>query len=273
MDWSKTKTIFIIVFSILNVFLYSLYLDRYTEAEKVEILGNESSSAEEKLKEDGISYNNLPDTVNPEPYINAQMKEFKENEIPGGDRRGSLQGENQLLVDFINPQPLGVEVSGETLTKFVEENVYKGSDYVFWEIVDTENKAVFFQKVNDKTLYYSDNGQLTVYWNEKGEVTNFEQTLYENVELGEQPKELIAPIQAIYTLYQRGILPANTTIDSAEIGYSVYVQVSEDARMFLPTWCISATLEDGTKEEYFINAVNNGVIELKKDSKEVEASK
>jgi regulatory protein YycI of two-component signal transduction system YycFG len=271
LDWSKTKTIFIIVFSILNVFLYSLYLDRYTEAEKVEILSNESSSIEDKLKEDNIFFGTLPEKVENEPYVNARLKKFENNEIPGGDRKGSVQGENLLRVDFVKPQPLGVKVSKETLTAFIEENVYKGREYVFWEIDEAEKKAVFFQEVNGKTLYYSNNGQLTVYWNEKGEATRYEQTVYENVELGEQPKELIPPIQAIYTLYTRGILPANTTVDSAEIGYSVYVQVSENDRMFLPTWRISATLADGAKEEYFINAVNNGVIELKKE--EAEAAK
>lgn len=271
MDWNKTKTIFIIVFSILNVFLYSLYLDRYTEAEKVEILRNESSSVEE-LKEDNITYGNLPETVENQPYINARMKEFQRNEVPSGKMRGSVQGENLLAVELLEPQPLGDKASRETLTAFVSENVYQGGNYVFWEINKEENKAVFFQKVNGKTLYYSDNGRVTVYWNDKGEVTRYEQTIYENVELGKQPKELIPPIQAIYTLYQRGILPANTTIDAAEIGYSVYVQVSENDRMFLPTWRISATLADGTKEEYFINAVNNGIIELNKEESEVQAS-
>ncbi|WKA54798.1 two-component system regulatory protein YycI [Planococcus shixiaomingii] len=265
MDWSKTKTIFIIVFSILNVFLYSLYLDRYTEAEKVEILGNESSSTEEKLKDDGISYGKLPEMVEPQPYINAKMKKFGSNELPNGDGQERVIGEHLLRVDFAKPKPLGEEISAEALTAFVEENAYQGKEYVFWEIVGAENKAVFFQKVNDKTLYYSDNGQVMVYWNDKGQVTYFEQKIYEDVGLGEQPKQLIPPIQAIYTLYQRGILPANTTIDFAEIGYSVYVQVSENDRMFLPTWRISATLADGTKEEYFINAVNNGVIELGKE--------
>ncbi|TWT27026.1 hypothetical protein FQV30_00470 [Planomicrobium sp. CPCC 101110] len=262
MDWSKTKTIFIIVFSILNVFLYSLYLDRYTEYEKVEVLGNDSSSVEEKLKEDNISYGNLPESVEPEPYINAQMNEFESSEIPAGNQQGRIIGENLLRVDFRQPMPLGAEANGKTLTAFVEENIDQGEAYVFWEMNQAENKAVFFQKVNGKTLYYSDNGRLTLFWNDEGEVTGFEQTIYENVELGEQPKELIPPIQAIYTLYTRGVLPANSTIDSTEIGYSVYVQVSENARMFLPTWRISATLADGTKEEYFINAVNNGIVEL-----------
>ncbi|PSL40023.1 regulatory protein YycI of two-component signal transduction system YycFG [Planomicrobium soli] len=268
MDWSKTKTIFIIVFSIMNVFLYSLYLDRYTEYEKVEVLGSDSSSIEEKLKEDNISYGNLPMKVDPEPYVNAQIHMFKNSEIPYGNQQGRLEKNNLLHVNFRKPMPLEGEVSKETLSAFVEENVYQGQEYVFWKINSKENKAIFFQKVNGKTLYYSDNGRVTIYWNKAGQVTGFEQTVYEKVELGEQPKDLISPIQAIYTLYTRGVLPANSTIDTAEVGYSVYVQVSENARMFLPTWRISATLADGTKEEYFINAVNNGIVELETEEEE-----
>lgn len=39
LDWNKTKTIFIVVFSILNVFLYSLYVDRVMETQNVQVLG------------------------------------------------------------------------------------------------------------------------------------------------------------------------------------------------------------------------------------------
>ncbi|MBO1914844.1 hypothetical protein J4G37_59715, partial [Microvirga sp. 3-52] len=58
MDWNKTKTILIVVFSILNVFLYSLYLDRHNDAQSLKVMGE--TSIEESLKLDDISYGELP---------------------------------------------------------------------------------------------------------------------------------------------------------------------------------------------------------------------
>ncbi|MGI2328424.1 two-component system regulatory protein YycI [Planococcus sp. YIM B11945] len=270
MDWNKTKTLFIVVFSILNIFLYYLYLDRYTEAENAKFLGSELS-VDEKLKADQITYPALPEEDQYEPYINASMKTFTKSDVPGGNQKVDIAGDRFLTVSYPKPLPIEDIKSEKLLEEFVADHAYQGGDYALWEINAEENKAVFFQIVNGKTLYYSDNAQVTLYWNDKGEVTHYEQTIFENVQLGEQPKKLIPAISAISTLYQRGILPSNTQIDSAEIGYTVYVQVSEDDRMFLPTWHISATLADGSKEEYFINAVKDGVIELQKDEEETEA--
>ena len=42
MDWSKSKSIFIVVFLILNIFLYTQYVDVYTQSQKVEVLSKKT---------------------------------------------------------------------------------------------------------------------------------------------------------------------------------------------------------------------------------------
>ncbi|MBB4827135.1 regulatory protein YycI of two-component signal transduction system YycFG [Sporosarcina luteola] len=39
MDWSRTKTIFIVVFSILNVFLIALYTNQYQAGDNLQVAG------------------------------------------------------------------------------------------------------------------------------------------------------------------------------------------------------------------------------------------
>lgn len=268
MDWNKTKSIFIIVFAILNIFLYWLYLDRYNESQNVVFLVE--SSNEEKLEADKISYSNLPEGVESQPYVTGKMKSFVAADIPGSGSTGDVLNDKSLAVRFNEPMPLGEKVSTEVLQEFVDKTVYKGDNYVLWRIDEKERQAIFFQEISGQPLYYSDGGKLTVYWNENAEVVNYEQTIFENVEESEQQKTLIPAIQAIHTLYQKLLLPTNTEIDSAEIGYSEYVTVSEDTQMFLPTWRIKATLEDGTQKEFFVNAVKDGVIELKDKEEDEE---
>ncbi len=269
MDWNKTKSIFIIIFAILNVFLYTLYLERYNDSKNAVFLVE--SSNEEKLEADKISYSNLPQQVESQPYVTGKMKSFVAADVPGADSKGDVTKGNSLAVKFNEPIPLGEKVSTEVLQEFVDKTVYKGNHYILWRIDEKNRQAVFFQEINGQPLYYSDSGKLTVYWNANAEVVNYEQTLFENVEESEQQKTLIPAIQAIHTLYQKRLLPTNTEIDSAEIGYSEYVTVSENTQMFLPTWLIKATLEDGSQQEFFVNAVKDGVIELKDKEEEEPA--
>lgn len=264
MDWNKTKSIFIIVFSILNVFLYSLYLDRYNESQTYDFLVDPTN--EEKLSADNITYEGLPKNVEDQPYVTGEIKTFVASDVPGVDLKESIQENNFLSVKFTEPLALSGKVSTETLEEFVGKTVYQGKNYTVWKIDEKEREAVFFQTINGKPLYYSDRGKLVLYWNEKSEITNYEQTIFGDVEMSEQKKELVPAIQAVHTLYQKRMLPTNTTIDSADIGYSEYVTVSEGTQMFVPTWRIKATLEDGTEKEFFVNAVKGDVLELKGNS-------
>lgn len=265
MDWSKTKTIFIIVFSILNVFLYSLYLDRYTEAEKIELLPE--STIDEKLRGDNITYSALPDTTVEKPYVRGESKTFKASDV---DVEGvvTVLEDRTLQVNYEDPVALDGE-GREALEAFVAEEVPDGGEYVFWQIQEDQNRAVFFQQIADMPLFHSRGGQLTVYWNEDGEVVAFEQSMFTNIIENEQQKRLFKPLQAIHTLYQKNLLETNSRITEAELGYSVHVQVSENRQMFVPTWRIRVQTEDG-EQDHYVNAIKDGVIELNRQSEETE---
>ena len=56
MDWNKTKSIFIGVFLILNIFLYSQYLKSYNESKQLSEGLGEKTKIEAGLKEENITY-------------------------------------------------------------------------------------------------------------------------------------------------------------------------------------------------------------------------
>ena len=91
LDWSKTKTIFIVVFSILNIFLYSLYLNQYHDGENVQVAGR--TSIEDLMKQENITYN-LPQVVkNDFSHIYADVKSFSEDELE------PLEDQSIVIVD------------------------------------------------------------------------------------------------------------------------------------------------------------------------------
>ncbi|RNF39913.1 two-component system regulatory protein YycI [Planococcus salinus] len=266
MDWSKTKTIFIIVFSILNIFLYLLYVERYTESEKVGILGD--ATIEEKLKADTIAYPELPEEVDQEPYVLGTAKVFETKDIATEGIQVRITDDTKLTVTLNSPLALNEVEEGEPVEEFVSEHVYEGEEYVLWNVDEEKNEAIFFQEINDKTLYHSDSGKLVLHWNEDEEVTHYEQTIFEEITPQELLKDVIPPMQALQTLYQRTMLPSDSEIDFVTLGYSAHVRISDGTQMFLPTWRVKVTLEDGSSENYFVNAFKDGVLELEKDEED-----
>ena len=80
MDWNKTKTIFIIVFSILNVFLFSLYLNRYNEDLGVKVLSS-VAPIEDRLLLDNIKIPKIENTIQDASYVSGNVHMFTSEEL------------------------------------------------------------------------------------------------------------------------------------------------------------------------------------------------
>lgn len=80
MDWNRTKSIFIFVFLILNIFLYTLYVNRYNEAKDIEVPGEKTIEARLKMIILRMAHYqiilNRPLILQPK-YINSQRLNLK----------------------------------------------------------------------------------------------------------------------------------------------------------------------------------------------------
>lgn len=264
MDWGKTKTIFIIVFSIVNIFLYSLYVNQQDQVKNVEVLG--SVSVAETLKLDNITYDTLPQGEFDSSYISANIVKFTEEII------SSLKGqtptiENETTLRSSLEKPYAIFNTAGNLhqvEEFLEKYVYWGEQYIVWE-VDKENHTVtLFQQVFDEPIYYSPSAQLKLYFNRDGEVYRYEQRMLDAFVSFNRKKDLVTPFEAISSLSTRGKLRPNSTIKQVKLGYSTLVQFTEN-QVFAPTWQVEVELEDGTIENYFVNAIEGKVVDLKQE--------
>lgn len=267
MDWNKTKTIFIVVFLILNAFLYSQYLSSYNEAQKVEVLSEKKVDA--MLEDDNIRYGPLPDHIETAPYISTKVRAFTSKDLPmANNQTGVIVKDTKLIVTLSKPIQLAEkEVTRATLNEFVKLYVNGAANYSLWEINEETRTAIFFQHVNNQTFYYNLNGHIKVYWNENNEITSYEQTMLEKVEALEQQETVLQPIKVIELLYTRNLLKPNSQITAMKLGYSTLVQITE-TQVFTPTWEIRVKLDEGKEEVFFINAVAGKVIELGFEEKE-----
>ncbi len=264
MDWNKTKTIFIIVFSILNVFLYSLYLNRYTEAQNVQVVGE--TSIEEALQLDNISYEELPTNYEEASYVLAEVVTFSEEELEQlGKQSFDFVEDSHLISTLKGPFNIRNSKGDYEFTPFLTKYVLGGEEYVLWEVSKERQQALFFQTVNDNPIYFNKNAMLTVYWDEDENITHYEQWMFGKFESYNKKKDLLPPIQALNTLYSRGYLKQDSKVTYMKLGYSTLIQLTE-TQVFAPTWHIHVELLDGEKENYFINAIDGKIIEFQSET-------
>lgn len=78
MDWSKTKTIFIIAFLILDCFLGYQFMEKRNNSQLDVIL---ETTIEEQLEANGINYVELPKEITKATYVSGESKKFTDAEI------------------------------------------------------------------------------------------------------------------------------------------------------------------------------------------------
>lgn len=268
MDWNRTKTIFIWVFLILNIFLYTQYLESYNEGQKIEVLGG-TTEIESQLKEDNITYIALPSNNGSAAYYSGQIKNFSPSEVPFfANQKTEIENGNKLLVTMEKPVKLQENAGRDKFTEFLHSHVHQGDLYTLWD-VDEENKvATFFQKVNNVTLYYNVGGYVKIYWNDDERVVAYEQTMLEKHEKLEKQKNLLTPIQVLKVLYGKNLLKPDSQILKMNLGYSTSMQLTQ-TQVFAPTWEVRVRLSDKSEEVHFVNAVEGKILEIQNDLSEV----
>lgn len=267
MDWSRTKTIFIVVFSILNVFLMSLYVDRYNESIGLQSTLEGSTSFEERLAADSITVPRLTNMPTNVAYVSGTVHNFTPEELgqlPNADVRSSTDG--ILEVELVEP----VSVEGDiTVESVVQEHAHEGQDYKIWSTDSEMNTALLFQQVNDRSVYHNSRAFILVRWNEEGEVTGFTQTYLEDLEDYNEERSLITYMSAIEVLYNRSLILPGAEVTEVSLGYSTLAQLGE-TQVFSPTWAVKVELADGTMEEYFVNAIDSRILDIPIDAVESE---
>ena len=268
MDWNKTKSIFIFVFLILNIFLYSQYLGSRNEEKKLEVIG-ETTKIEAQLKEENITYSALPSNVESASYLSGKVKQFTKEDVPTvGNPNIIIENETKVYATYPVPVELQTGNDLERFLPFMQNYVYEGASYTLWQINEDERSAMFFQRVNNRALFYNIGAVVKLYWNTDGEIYGYEQTMLEKTEELEQKETILSPIQVIQILYSKNLLKPDSQISSMKLGYSTLVQLTQ-TQVFAPTWEVYVKTKENGEEQYFVNAVEGKVIDIEQGFVEI----
>ncbi|MDV2581563.1 two-component system regulatory protein YycI [Alkalibacillus haloalkaliphilus] len=248
MQWGQIKTLFIISFLILNLFLAQQFLEKIGDT-NLEMLAQ--TSFEDQLVADEIEVGDLPERGEREVYISAERYEFEEEEFADiadsvNNQTMILVNEDTILSEFDEP----FEFNGNH--DELLEQIHRGSEYEFWGEYD-EHVILFFQEQNDRTVFFNTSGLIAVTLNEDGEAVNYAQRILGDTAVQSEEQTVLDPINAIEVLYS-SVLQRQDEVTDMSLGYHTLIE--EGPQIFTPTWKI--TIND--ESDYFVNAIEGQLI-------------
>ncbi|WP_050613497.1 two-component system regulatory protein YycI [Bacillus testis] len=254
MDWSKTKTIFIIVFLILDVFLLNQYIGKKT-ATQYEVLAE--SSFEDNLKENDISYKTLPKDKGEDQYISTKRKvftkeDFKKTKFP--KQINISEDGKTVTVTLDSPVSVGEKNHSEAANTFVKDNVLYGDHYKYFGADKDRNSLVYYQTYKGKMFAKNYFAKLELFLDANNEIVSYQQTYLDDIEPNEGKEELQTALKAIEVLFRNGNIPAKSKITDVELVYCYYLDNS--SIIFVPSWRV----ELNKKDNLFVTAFDGEIL-------------
>ncbi|MED0663449.1 two-component system regulatory protein YycI [Geobacillus thermodenitrificans] len=252
MDWSKTKTIFIIVFLILDCFLIYQFMEKRNSSQLDVIL---ETTIEEQLEANDITYVDLPKEVTKAVYVSGKSRSFTSADTKKlSGQKVEIEGETKLKGTFTHPVAFNFEDQYQ-LSEFLQRHILNGEQYAFWSFDKKKGTVICYQVYDGKMIYDNENSKLVIHVNEQKEALSYEQTMLVDLEKYERKQDIVPAIKAIETLYRRGHLQPGDHVTRIELGYYGLVQFTA-SQVLTPTWHIVVN----RKKDYFVNAFEGQVI-------------
>lgn len=258
MQWSQIKTLFILSFLILNIYLLIQFIGKLEE-ENYGILEYDNSSIEQRLEEENITINSLPSGQEKEPFISVRQRVFSEEDLEKfkthKNQALSVINNNFVISLFDKPIAIPDEDEMDVIEGFIKNYFAFPDDYELWSWNKELNVLIFFQEKNERPIYFNQNALILVFLNDKNEMTFYTQTMLGESDSVKEKKDLIKPMTAIETLYNSNELRPGDDITKMEIGFHTRVPTDQGTQVFVPAWKVTVNKE----RNYFVNAIEGWV--------------
>ncbi|PEJ58663.1 transcriptional regulator [Bacillus sp. AFS002410] len=260
MDWSRIKTIFILTFLVLDIFLAIQFYQKRS-SDQFDTMAE--SSIEEQLKENDITYVTLPKNTLKESYISGNSKDFSKKVM--ADRKGQ---DIQIYKDVLQSElkkPVPIAENNRTLflENFVKEYVWNGNSYHYCQ-TDQNTKTIYFcQTYKDRLIYNISSSVVILNYNDKNEIYGYKQKFLENLKEMVDKKnvqEALPAIKAIENLYVKDELKPSDRITKIDFGYYTVIPLSTGVKFIAPAWHIVVN----EHQDYFVNAIEGQIIKMDK---------
>lgn len=254
MQWNQIKSLFILCFLVLNIYLVYLVLDKQNEAD-IGVIERDNPKIEEQLESEDITYKDLPTIEDEESFLSVEQKKFdsknKKSLESMSNQETSIIDDTMILSKFKKPIKIPDKPSADTLDHLVTTDMLYADEYNYWGWNEEYNVLMFFQEKDDRPIYFNRSGLIIVFLNDDNEAIAYTQTMLGEAEEEEEKKSLIQPIKAIETLYLENQLNSGEEVTDMKMGYHTRVPLSDGVQVFVPTWKVNIDSD----RNYFVNAI------------------
>ena len=251
MQWGQIKSLFIICFLVLNVFLAKQLIDR--DDETLSVLPEASKEEELELNISGLDQLNQEILEAPLLYTNSyNFNEVENIAAQLTNQEVVVVNDTTLYARMKSPVDLSLG-DDEALTAALTQHVYLGGNFEHYRYLEEAGLIVFFQRIN-YPIFYNTQAVLFVKVNDAGEMTHYMMRALDVVEEEQEENEqtLITEYDAVYRLYHNSnILKTGDEISGVELGYHNLVSLPNGEQLLNPTWQVSVN----DTVDYFINAI------------------
>src|SRR5690625_163625 len=269
MNWEQIKTLLILSFLILDIYLVAQFLDKKEQAD-IGVLEQHQSTIEDQLKAESIKLPELPQEEYEETFISVKQKVFLPDEITLN--KSTIAQKQSLITDYFiasvldKPLEIGKEIPNKQLEEIFSQLVISPEEYKFWNWNEKLNVLMFFQTKMDRPIYFNQNGLVLVFLNDKNEIVYYTQTMLGEADTLAEKRELIKPIRAIETLYNGNELNQGDEITTVNIGFHTRVPFEGGVQVFAPIWKVNVNDE----KDFFVNAIEGFTFSTKEEDFLVE---
>lgn len=252
MHWSRIKSIFIVVFLLLNSFLGYQLWEKKTK--KIELAQSYENSIDELLLLKNIRLLPELDIEQPElPQLNVQFLSYTFRDLALLAGQHVTIDDHKLIATLVEPYSLAEPWEEAVFFQdFVKEQVMNGEQYRFDAYFN--QRIVYLQHVAELPIF---GGTLQFQLNHDQEVTGYEQIYYHVINQA-TPQPVISSFTCLRTLLENGAIPAEAAITRLTLGY--FGQIYEaNSQILTPTWRVSVMFQD-ERLEYFVNAYTGAIV-------------
>lgn len=254
MQWGQIKTLLILSFLVLDIYLLVQFTEKQEQAD-LSVLEHTESTIEDQLEAENIKIPNLSTKQYKETFISVEPKLITNGELKKLEELKNQDSEviqSKLIISKLDkPVKVPEKASKDTMNNLLEDLTLFPEEYSFWEQNEAGNILIYFQQKLDRPIYYNQNALLLLFLNDKNEITYYTQSVLGEHEQNKDTKDLIPSMRAIETLYDSDKLKSNDEVTSVEMGFHTRVPLDNGVQVFAPTWKVD--INDDS--HYFVNAI------------------
>lgn len=251
MDWKLTKSLYIIVFLLMNIFLIYMYLSEYQEdvdevSEAPDVLETTDIDTSAIEEYEPVEMNSLTATV-------QDFTQGDDQPVNSDDTENSNQISEEFEIDELT-------MDLNSLERYKNEEVYRGDEYRYDEVMSTGTQMVFNQTYEGSPIFNHESARL-LFSGEGNSAETLEQTRLSDLEENEytMPLEARSPLECIENLYQMERISDEAEVLNAQLGYYV-ILIEDDQAMLRPKWEFHISDQNVEKTIYVEATTDTGEI-------------